>query len=75
MLDESTRRLVTAEQNRELLNFHENQKGTRKLVASGNSDIDGAGKIWPHNLQIYTAHVPHLEKVSSNVRQRYGLSP
>ena len=37
------------EKNQELLNVHENLKGTRKLVASGNSDIDGTGKIWPHN--------------------------
>ena len=75
MLDESTRRLVAAEQNQELLNFHENLKSTRKLVASGNSDIDSTGKIWPHNLHISIAYVPHLQKVFSNVRQRYGLSP
>ena len=63
------------EKNQELLNLHENLKGTRKLVASGNSDIDGTGKIWSHNLHISTAYVRHLEKVLRNVRQRYGLSP
>ena len=30
----STRRLVAAEKDQELLNFHENLKSTRKLVAS-----------------------------------------
>ena len=60
------------EKNQELLNLHENLKGTRKLVASGNSDIDGTGKIWSHNLHKSTAYVRHLEKVLWNVRQRYG---
>ena len=32
-LDKSTRRLVAAEKDQELLNFHENLKSTRKLVA------------------------------------------
>ena len=45
MLDESTRRLVAAEQNQQLLNIL-NVKSTWKLVASGNSDIDGTGKIF-----------------------------
>ena len=63
------------EKNQELLNLNENLKGTRKLVASGNSDIEGTGKIWSHNLHISTANVRHLEKVHRNVRQRYGLSP
>ena len=55
--------------------MHENLKGTRKLVASGNSDIDGTGKIWSHNLHKSTAYFRHLEKVLWNVRQRCGLSP
>ena len=38
-------------------------------MASGNSDNDGIGTIWPHNLHISTACVQHLEKVFSNVRQ------
>ena len=71
-MDKSTRRLVAAEKDQELLNFHENLKSTRKLVASGNSDIDGNGTKWPHNLHISTAYVSHLEKILSNVRQRYG---
>ena len=75
MLDESTRRLVAAEVNQELLNFHGNLKSARKLVATGSPDIDGTDRIWPHNLHISTAYVPHIEKVFSNVRQRYGLSP
>ena len=49
MLEESTKKLVAAEKNQELLNVHENLESTRNLVASGNSDIDGTGKIWPHN--------------------------
>ena len=72
-MDEITRRLVAAEKCQELLNFHEHLKSTRKLVASRNADIDGVGTIWPHNLRVSTAYVPHLEKVFSNVRQRYGL--
>ena len=38
--DKNTRRLVAAEKDQELLHFHENLKSTRKLAASGNSDID-----------------------------------
>ena len=74
-MDKSTRRLVAAEKDVELLNFRENLKRTRELVAFGNSDIDGTGTMWPHNLHISTAHVSHLEKVLSNVRQRYPLEP
>ena len=37
----STRRPVAAEKNQELLSFHVNLKGTRKLVASRNSDSEG----------------------------------
>ena len=72
-MDKSTRRLVAAEKDQELLNFHENLNSMRKLEACGNSDINGVGKIWPQNLSVSTACVPHLEKVFSNVRQRYGL--
>ena len=32
-------------------------------------------KFWPHNLQISTDCVPHMEKVFAIVRHRYGLSP
>ena len=70
-MDESTRRLEAAEKDQELLNFHENLKSTVKLVASGNSDIEGAGIIWPQSPS--TAYIPYLEKVFSNVRQRYSL--
>ena len=48
-------------------------ESTRTPIASGNSDIDSTGTVWPHNLQIFTAHVPHLEKVFSTVRQRYRV--
>ena len=74
-MDKSTRRLVAREKDQELLNIHENLKSSRKLVASGNSDIDGSGTIWPHNLHTSTAYFSHLKKVLSNVRQRYGLKP
>ena len=43
-MDKSTRILVAAEKDQELLNFHEDLKSTRKLVASGNLDIDGTGE-------------------------------
>ena len=55
--------------------IHQHFKSTRKLVASGNLDIDGTGTVWPHNLHISAACVPHLEKVFSHVRQRCGLKP
>ena len=48
------------------------QKSTRRLVASGNSETEGRGKIGPHNLHISADCVPHMEKVFSFVRQRYG---
>ena len=50
-------------------------KSTRRLVAAGNWDIDGIGTKWPHNLQISTTCVSHLEKVLSSVGQRYGRKP
>ena len=37
-----------------------------ELVASGNSETEGSDKIWP---------VPHMEKVFSILRRRYGLGP
>ena len=74
-MDKSTRRLAAEEKDQELPNFHENLKSTRKLVASGNSDIDGIGTIWQYNLQISTVCVSHLEKVLSTVRQRYHRKP
>ena len=45
------------------------------LKPSGNSDIDGKGTIWPHNLHVSTLYVSHLEKVLSNLRQTYGRKP
>ena len=63
MLDERTRRLVAAEKDQVLLNFHENLKSTRKLVASGNSDSEGTDKFWPRNLHASPAYIPHIEKV------------
>ena len=68
-MDKSTRRLAAEEKDEELRDFNENLKSTRKLVASGNSDIDSTGTIWPHNLHISSACVSHLEKVLSNVRE------
>ena len=49
--------------------------GTRKLVASGNSETEDSDKIWPHNLHTSTDYVPHMEKVFSILRQWYGLGP
>ena len=66
VLDVGTRRLVAVEKQQELLNFHGNPKSTRKLAASGNSDIDDIGTTWPHNLHISTASVTRL---------RYGRRP
>ena len=66
------------ERTRDLLNFHESSESTRRLVAlkAENSDsIDGKDTVWPHNLHISTAYVSHLEKVFSNVRQKFGRKP
>ena len=54
VLDESTRRLVATEEDQEHLNFLEDPKSTRRLVASGNADTKGKDNIWPHNLHIST---------------------
>ena len=50
-------------------------ESTRRLVASENADTKGKDNIWPHNLQISTDCVPHMEKDFSIVRESYGLSP
>ena len=75
VLDVSTRRLVATEEDQEHLNFPEDSKSTMRLVASGNSDTKGKDKIGPHHFQKSTDCVPHMEKVFSIVRHRYGLSP
>ena len=63
VLDVSTRRLVaTEEEDQEHLNFHEDSKNTRRLVASGNSETGSKDKIWPRNLQfIYRLRAAHGE--------------
>ena len=78
----STRKLVAREHNQVAASSSQVwQKRCRdgqeyeELVASGISDIDGNGTVWPHNLHVSTANVSHLEKVLSNVRQRYGRKP
>ena len=57
------------------MNFPEDSKSTKNIVASGNSETEGIDKSWPHNLHISTYYVPHMEKVFSILRQRYGLGP
>ena len=78
----STGKLVAREPNQDAASSSqvwqkdaEMDKSTTRLVASGNSDIDGIGTVWPHNLLKYIVYVPSLEKVFSNVRQQYGLKP
>ena len=76
--DESTRRLVATGTNQHLLNVRVNSASTRRLVAlmAENSEpIDGNDTVWPHNFHMSTAYVPHLEKVFSNVRQKFGRKP
>ena len=49
---------------------------TRSVHGGENSEsIDGNDTVWPHNLHISTAYVPHLEKVFENVRQKFGRKP
>ena len=64
VLDVGSRRLVAAEKDQELQNFHEDRKSTRKLVASGNSETEGSDKVWPHNLHMSTDCVLRMEKFS-----------
>ena len=68
-------KLVATEEDQEHLNFPEDSTSTMKLVASGDSETEGKDETWPHNLHVSTDCVPHMEKVFSIVRQRYGLSP
>ena len=43
---------------------------------AGNSEsIDGNDTLCPHNLHVSTANVSHLEKVFSNVRQKFRRKP
>ena len=72
---ESTRRLLATEEDQEHLNFPHDSISTRQFVASGNSETEDEDKNWPHNLHVSKDGVPHMEKVFSIVRQRYGLSP
>ena len=76
--DESTTRLVAAGTNQDLLSFRESSESTRRLVAlmAGNSEsIDGDDILCPHNLHTSTANVSNLDKVFSNVRQKFGRKP
>ena len=75
VFDVCTRRLVATEEDQEHLNFPEDSICTSRLVASGNSETAGKGKIWPHILHMSKDGVTHMEKDFSIVRQRYGLSP
>ena len=73
--DERTRRLVATGTNQDLLNFRECSESTRRLVAlmaKNSESIDGNDAMWPHNFHISTAYVPHLKKVFSSVRQKFG---
>ena len=69
VLDVSRRRLAATEKDQEHLNFPEDSKSTRRLVASGNSDTNGKDRTWPQNLHTAVC-VPHIEKVFSIVRQK-----
>ena len=70
-----TRRLVAPEEDQQHLNFPEESKSTRRLLASGSSETKGREKNWPHNHHISTNYVPHMEKFFSILRPRYGLGP
>ena len=68
-------RLVTTGTHQDLLIFRESSERTKGLVAlmAGNSEfIEGNDTVWPHNFHISAAYVPHLERVFSNVRQKFG---
>ena len=74
-MDEGGRRPVATRTNQDLLNFRESSESTRRLVAltaETTESIDGNDTVWPHNLHISTAYVPHLEQVFSNARQKFG---
>ena len=73
VLDVSMRRLVASEEDQEHLNFPEDSKSTRRLVASGKSDTKGKGNIWPHHLHTSTDCVlPHMENEAKTWSQSDG---
>ena len=74
VLDVSTRKPVATEEDQEPLNYHEASVGTRKPVASGNSETEGSDEAWPHNLHISTNYVLHMEMVFSIVRDKDMVS-
>ena len=60
--------------NQDLLNFRGSSESTRRLealIVENSESIDGNDTVWPHNLHISTAYVPHLEKVL----QKFGRKP
>ena len=53
----------------------ESTRRLEALMAEISEFIDGNDTVWPHNLHISAAYVPHLEKVFANVRQKFGRKP
>ena len=75
LLDVGTSKLVATEEDQEHLNYPDDSASTRKLAASGNSEIEVGDKVWTHNLHFSTNYILHMKKVFSILRKRYGLSP
>ena len=55
--------------------FREYEGRLVALMAENSESIDGNDTVWPHNFHISAAYVPHLEKVFSNVRQKFCRKP
>ena len=68
--NDSQRRLAATGTNQNL----DFQDSARRLAAE-NSDIIDEDTEWPYNYRISRADVPHLEKVFSNLRQKFGRKP
>ena len=64
-----------AEKDQELLNFNENLKSTRKLVASGNFRHRRYWHKNGHTISLDLLPAFHILRKFSDVRQRYGRKP
>ena len=70
--DESTRRLVAAGANQDLLNFRESSESTRRFVAlMASESVDGNDAVWPHYFHISIAYARKLIKEHKEIQ---GLS-
>ena len=70
-MSERARKLVAVDTNQD----QSFQERARKLAAENFDINDEDDSEWPHNLRTSRANVPHLEKVSSSLRQQLKRKP